>query len=80
MSKVIRDCIDFAILCSVIGPENSCHPLNQLDAELKPFTSWSPAFSRALGSLVVFASSSHWLLKLFSFLLIGRYDDFGFGL
>lgn len=36
------------LLRSVIGPENSCHSLNQLDR------TWSPAFFRALGSSVVF--------------------------
>ena len=41
-------------LRSVIGPENSHHPLNQSDAKLKPLTTWSPSFSRALGSLIVF--------------------------
>ena len=35
VSKVIRDCIGFALLCSVIGLENSCHLLNQSDAKLK---------------------------------------------
>lgn len=29
-------------------------------------------FSRALGSLVVFTLGSHWLLKIFSFIHIGR--------
>ena len=38
----------------------------------------SPAFSRALGSLVGFTLSSHWLLMVFSFLLIGRYDVLGY--
>ena len=36
----------------MIGPENSLHSLNQSDAKLKPITTWSPAFSRALGILV----------------------------
>ena len=35
VSKVIRDCIGFALLCAVIGLENSCHPLSQSDAKLK---------------------------------------------
>ena len=38
--------------------------------------SWSPAFSRALDSLVGF---THWLLMVFSFLLIGCREYFGFG-
>ena len=35
VSKVIRDCIDFALLRSVIGPENSRHSRNQSDAKTK---------------------------------------------
>ena len=49
--------IDFALLRSVIGP------VNQSDAKLKPITSWSPAFSRALGSLLAFTLSFHWFFK-----------------
>ena len=79
-SKVIRHCIGIALLCSVLGAENSCHILGQSDAKLKPITTWSPASSRASGSLVLFTlSSPHWLLKLFVFLLVGRCDSFGFG-
>ena len=40
VSKVIRDCIDFALLRSVIGLENSRHALNQSDAKLKPISTW----------------------------------------
>ena len=61
----------------MIGSENPHHPLNQLGAKLT--TGW-PAFSRALGSMTVFALNSHWLLKVLSFHLIGRCDYFGFGL
>ena len=41
VSKVIRDCFDFTYLCSVIGPENSHHPLNQSDAKLTTIATWS---------------------------------------
>ena len=41
VSKVIRDCFDFTYLCSVIGPENSYHPLNQSDAKLTTIATWS---------------------------------------
>ena len=58
----------------MIGPGNSHHSLDQLDAKVKPITSGSPAFSRALGNLVVFILSFNWLLKVFSFLLIGHRD------
>ena len=61
VSEVICDCIGFSFLRSVIGPENSHDFLNQSDAKLKPIRTWTPAFSRALGSLVVFILSSHWL-------------------
>ena len=46
MWKVIRDRIDFALLCSVIGQENSRHSLRQWDAKFEPISTWSPAFSR----------------------------------
>ena len=39
MSKVIRDCCDFAFLRSVIGVENLHHSLDQSDARLKAITS-----------------------------------------
>ena len=69
MSKVIRDCIGFALLCSVSGLENSRHLLSQSDTKLKPITTWLHAFT----------SISHWLPLIFSFVLIGRCDYFGFG-
>ena len=72
MPKAIRDCIGIPLLRSVIGPENLCHSLDQSDAKLKPTTAWLPAFSRALGDLVVFPSTSHGLLKVLSFLLMSR--------
>ena len=63
----------FTSLCDWL--KKSHNSLDQLDVNLKPIMTWSPAFSRALGSLVIFTLSSHWLLKLFSFLIIiiGRY-------
>ena len=73
----MSNCSGFALLRPVIGPENSWHPLNQSNAKLKTITTWSPAFSRALGSLLVFTLSSHWLLVTFSFALIGCCDNFG---
>ena len=79
VSKVIRDCIGFALLRSVIGLENSRHPLNQSDAKLKPIATWSLAFSRAWDRLRVFTLSSHWFVVIFIFVLIGRCDYFGFG-
>ena len=65
MTKVIRDCIGFVLLHvrirSVIGLENSCHPLNQSDAKLKAITTWSLSFSYASGRLRVSTLSSDWL-------------------
>ena len=51
----------FALLRSLIGPENSCHSLSQSQAKLTPITTWSPAFSRAFGEALVFTLSSHCL-------------------
>ena len=45
-------------LLTLIGPENSRNSLIQSGAKLKPITTWSPAFSRALDSLVVYTFSS----------------------
>ena len=78
--KVIRDCIGFALLCSVSGLENSRHLLSQSDTKLKPIATWLLAFSRAKGRLHAFTSISHWLPVIFSFVLIGSCDYFGFGL
>ena len=47
VSRVIWDCIGVDLLHSVIGSENSRHSVNQSDARLKPFMTWSPAFPRA---------------------------------
>ena len=79
VSKVIRDCIGFALLRSVIGQENSRHPLNQSDAKLKAMVTWSLAFSRALGRFRVFTLSPYWLLVMLTFVLIGHCGYFGFG-
>ena len=45
-SKEVQDCNGFATLCSVIGPENWHHHLNQSDAKLKTIATWSPRFPR----------------------------------
>ena len=58
-SEKIQDCIGFALLSSLIGPENSRHSLNQSDARR------SPAFSRAFGSLLVFTLSSRSIFFFF---------------
>lgn len=65
-SMVIRDCIGFHLLRSVICQEISRHSRDKSDANLNHGS--EPAFSLALDSLVLLSS-----------LLIGRYDYFGFG-
>ena len=74
MSKVMRDCFVFSSLRSVIGTKDLCLALDQSDAKLKPVLTWSRAFYRALGSLVVRTMSSHCLLKEFTFILLGSCD------
>ena len=73
MLKEIQSCFGFALLYSVIGPQNSNHSLNQQGAKLKPLgLALVIRVSRALGSLVGFTLSYRRLLIIFSFLLIGR--------
>ena len=79
ITKFIPDCIGFALLrCDW---SRKLAPFSQpIRCKLKSTTTWSPAFSRALGRVVVFTLSSHWLLKVFSSLLIGccNYCSFRF--
>ena len=49
---MFRDRFSFALLRSVISKEESSHFLNQSDSQAKPVATWSPAFSRALVSLL----------------------------
>ena len=42
--KVTRDCFIFAVLCSVIGPENLRHSLDQSDAKVNQITRVFPHF------------------------------------
>ena len=78
MSKLIRDRFGFASLFSLIDLKVSRHLLNQSDAKRNLTASWPLAFSRASRSLLVPTLSS-WLLVMFSFVLIGKCDFFGFG-
>ena len=69
----------FVLLRSVVGPENSRHSFNQSNAKLKLITTWSSAFSRALGSLAVWFYFEFSLpLEGIFLLLIGRCEYFGF--
>lgn len=55
MSKVILDCSDFALPSSVIGSENSRHPLDQS-------VTWAMAVSRAFSLRVLIGSQ--WFFPL----------------
>ena len=65
MSKVIPAFLGYALLRSVVAPENLRYFLNQLDAKPKPIVPLSLGFSRALLRLFVFTLPSHWLLAIF---------------
>lgn len=67
----------FCLTCSVIGSENSRHYLGQSGAKLKPQPHGT--FSRAVGAWSFFSLSSHWLSRVYSFVLIRRCDYIGFG-
>lgn len=71
VSKVTGDDIGFSSFCSVIGPEDSRHSLNQSHAKLTPVTTWSLV---PLVPLVLFFS----LCWLPSFLLTGHCGYFSF--
>ena len=75
--EVIWDCLVFALLRSVIGPENILR--HSLDRQIQNLNHQDLAtrVSHALGSLVVFTVSSHWLLKVFSFFLTDFFNYFG---
>ena len=57
--NVILDYISFALLCYLIGLENSCQSINQSEVKTKPMVPWSQAFSRARE--LVWTLSSQWL-------------------
>ena len=44
-----------------------------------PIMTWSPVFSCALVGLLLFTLISHWLFRIFFFLLIGCCEYFGLG-
>ena len=68
-----------SLLRSVFVPENSLHFLNQSGEKRKPITTWSPAFSRALGSLLSFTLSFHCLIIMltimFPFFLLNWFKN-----
>ena len=76
--SLVQDCFGLAFLRHVMGPENSCHSLNQSDSKSKPIATLSVAFSRVLGCFV-FTSSSHWLLVIVSLLVLALCECSGLG-
>lgn len=56
-----NDCIGFALLCYLIGLENSPQSLNQSEVKTKPMVPWSQAFSLAWARVLVWTLSSQWL-------------------
>ena len=75
--EVIQD--HFALLCGIIGPENSRHFINQSVSQLKSITICHSRFP-ALQAVCVFTYRFLWSLGIFSFPLIGCCDHFGVGL
>ena len=74
LPKVIRDCIGFASLRSVIGLENSRYSLNQSDSNYNQYklgTRVSPRFKH----FGCFNSESSWLLKAFLGLFRFGFND-----
>ena len=69
-SHLLRFC--FTSLCDWL--EKLRHFLNQSEVKPKPLVTCSPAFSRALRRLQVFATSSDWFITLFAPVLIGQND------
>ena len=63
----IRDCCGFS------------HSLHQSDKTLNTITPWSFAFSSTSSSLLVSNLSSHWLIIMLPFVLIGYWDNLDFG-
>lgn len=77
--KVIQDWIDFALVCSLIGPETratlSTMPVRcKINTNHDLFARVFPLFRR----FSCFTSSSHWVFRVFFVLLISLCDNFGF--
>ena len=70
MLKLIPDRFSFGLPRSAIGPKKWPQLFNQIAAEVEPITNRLIAYSRASGSLLDFALSSHWLLMIFFFVLL----------
>ena len=70
MSKVMWPLLDWS--------RKLASPSRPIICKTEPITIWLPTFSRAVGSLVGFTLSSHWLLKILSSILIGLCDYLSF--
>ena len=76
VSKVIIELLWFCFTTLSDWIKISRHLLNQSDAKPKNHATWSRAFSRRLH---VFSLSFHWFIVLFTFVVIGHCNCFGFG-
>ena len=77
-SKVSQNLFGFTALFSVIGLNNSHHPLDQSDTRIKTTATWAIVFSHAFSSFLVFILSSHWLTIMLIFVMSGRWEYLGF--
>ena len=92
LPKVISDCfvfpflkfkfkVSFTILNSLCDWSRKVTPPSQLfTCKTKTITTWSSAFSRALGSLVGFILRFHWFLVVFRFFWVAYVDVIILGL
>ena len=80
LSKIIWNCgFGFVFLLSVIGPETLHHILDQSNSKSKPIATSQSSFLALQSSAYVFTLSPYRPLVLFSIVLKGRLDYFGFG-
>ena len=79
--KYFRNCsaIWFCIATLCDWLKMSRHFLDQSEVKPKPIVTYSHAFSRAWHGRHVFASSSDWFIRLFTTVVIGQSNYFGFG-
>ena len=78
MSKVITQLLWFCIATVCVWLNISRHFLNQSEVKSKLIVIYSHAFSRAWHGRHVFASSSDWFIGLFTTVVIGQSNYFGF--
>ena len=79
VSKVVPQLLWFCIATVCDWLKISRHFLDQSEVKPKPIVTYSHAFSRAWRQLHVFASSSDWFIGLFTTVVIGQGNYFGFG-